>query len=215
MIEITENNHALVLNASLKKLHNQARLNGKLESEDLYVLNLIFNLLNECNVTISNKQRKQLECLYITLYNNSKYICKVKTVTGFPVNLDTKFVVADKNEQVVVLPVPSVVYWQESLGITYQNILDLVASGTYLETKDAATREVFAEGIDIVYEDIGLIAFALNCSEEDTEYEIYDVLGNNVTEGFQSHYNDELKTRIFIGNNLYSIGTMKFKIKQI
>jgi hypothetical protein len=215
MIEITDNNHALVLNASLKKLHDQARLNGKLESQDLYVLNLLFNLIHECNVTISNKQRKQLECLYITLYNNSKYICKVKTVTGFQVNLDTKFIVRENTDQNIYPVISKVSYWQEPIGVDAQEIVDLIATGTYIDTKPAATKEIFESGVDVTYTDIGLIVFALNCSEETTKYAIYDVLNNDVTNGFQSFYNGDLLTRIFISFNIYSFGTINFKIKQL
>src|SRR6478609_6385893 len=197
MMEITENNHALVLNASLKKSYNQGRLKGKLTSNDIYILNVIYNLLSECNITISEEQRKQLECLYKTLYNNSSEICKIKTLTGYPVDKNTKFIVADKGEQSVVVTIPTVVYWQESLGTTYQDILDLIATGTYLGTKEAATREAFVKGVDIDYSDIGLIAFALNCTEEDDKYALYDILGNDVTAGFFTYYNADLGVRIF------------------
>lgn len=211
MIEINETNHALVLNASLQKSFNYARLNGVLNSEDVYLFNVLYNLINECNITITREQRKQLECLYHTLYNYSKDICKVKTVKGYPVELNTKFIVADKNDAVKVLTPQKVSYWQEPLGVTYQDILDLITE-EYLASKEAATKEAFEIGVDAEYTDIGLIAFAINCSEEDTIYEIYDVLGNKVTQGFLSYYLPDLKTRVFIGINIYSIGIINFKI---
>lgn len=213
MIEITDNNHSLVLNTSLKKIFNKARLKGKLTPEDLYIFNILYNLISECNITISYEQKKQLECLYRTLYNNSNDICKVKGVKGYEVNLDSKFIVADKNEQSVTVPVSLIAYWQEPLDVTYQEILDLIDTGTYTQTKPAATKKAFAEGVEIEYTDIGLIVFSLNCSEENTKYTIYDVLGNDVTAGFLSYFNEDLGLRIYISINIYSMGTIKFKIK--
>lgn len=215
MIEITGNNHALVLNASLTKLYNQARLKGKLESNDLYILNILYNLINECHITITRKQKTQLECLYRTLYNNSKNICKVKTVVGYPVDLSTKFIVREKTDQEIIPTVSKVSYWQEPLGITSNDILDLIDTGTYIETKSSATRAVFESGIDINYTDIGLIVFALNCSEETTQYAIYDILNNDVTNGFESFFNSDLGTRIFISFNIYAFGSINFKIKEL
>ena len=215
MIEITENNHSLVLNASLKKLYNKGRINGKLEPKDLYVLNILYNLINECHITISHEQRKQLECLYRTLYNNSQNICKVKTVKGYNVDSDSKFIVADKGEQSITVPVAIVSYWQEPLGVTYQDILDLIDTGTYVQTKPASTKTAFETGVDIVYTDIGLITFAINCSTESQQYALYDVLGNDVTGGFLSYYNVDLGLRIFISINIYSMGTINFKIKEV
>jgi hypothetical protein len=215
MIEITGNNHALVLNASLKKLFDQGKLNGKLKPEDLYILNVLYNLITECNITITQEQRKQLECLYFTIYNNSPHICKVKGVVGFPVNLDTKFIVQEPNDQDIYTVISKVSYWQESLGTDAQEILDLIDTGEYIDTKLADTKVVFEAGKDITYSTVGLIVFALNCSEESTKYAIYDILNNDVTNGFQSFYNSALTTRIFISSNIYSFGTINFKIKQL
>lgn len=219
MIEITDTNHVLVLNASLNKSYNKARITGRLTPQDTYLLNTIFNLLNDPNITLTHEQKKQLECLYITLYNYSQYICKPEGITGYKGKsiFTPQFVVADKDENSgePISTIAKISYWQEPLGVIYNEIIDLIATGTYVPTKHASTRDAFIIGVDIPYTDIGLIAFAINCNTEGDTFKLYDHLNNDVTAGFQSSYNTDLGLRIFISYNIYSHGTMNFKIKEI
>ena len=48
MIQIDEKNHASVIIGSLNKIYNKVKLSGKLEAIDLYILNMIYNILNNC-----------------------------------------------------------------------------------------------------------------------------------------------------------------------
>ena len=218
MIEITDTNHVLVLNASLNKSYNKARINGRLTPQDAYTINIIFNLLNDPNLTLTHEQKKQLECLYITLYNYSQYICKPEDIVGYKGKsiFTPQFIVADKEENSgdPISTIAKISYWQEPLGVIYSEIIALIETGTYVPTKHASTREAFVIGVDIPYTDIGLIVFAINCNKETDTFKIYDHLNNNVTSGFQTTYNTELGLRIFVSYNIYSHGTMNLKIKE-
>ena len=46
MFEINELNHVPVVISSLDKIYNKAKVNGKLNSINLYIFNIIFKLLN-------------------------------------------------------------------------------------------------------------------------------------------------------------------------
>ncbi len=213
-MDLNEKTYTATLIASINKTYNQSRLDGKLHIEDLYILNAVYKLLTNCETALTSVHVKILNSLYTNIINSSKYLCTSKQYSSFAYISQKPFIQAE-TEDCNSLPIQDVIYyWQESLGTTYQNILDLISTGSYIETKPFDTREEFVKGVDIDYIDIGLIAFAIPNSTEDMIYDLYDILENNVTEGFLSYFNTDLKTRIFIGINIYSMGVINFKIKQ-
>lgn len=201
--------------ASLTKIYNQSKLNGQLHSEDIYILDAIYKLMNGCETSINDFQKKTLNSLYNSIINNSKYICSKTIFKNYIVN-SNKFIQAETTD-CNTLPIQDLVYyWQEPLGIIDETILENIATGTYLDTKPSDLKESFVKGKDINYIDIGLICFALNKVSSIEKYYIFDDDNNaDITNGFESFYNDELKTRIFISYNIYSYGLMNFKIKKI
>ena len=58
MFEINELNHVPVVISSLDKIYNKAKVNGKLNSINLYVFNIIFKLLNLESLTLTDTQSK-------------------------------------------------------------------------------------------------------------------------------------------------------------
>lgn len=215
MIEITPDNHALTLNSSIAKIHKKARLNGKLNAVDLYLLNVLYDLLYTCGLELTHEQRKKAEKVYRSIYNCSDDICKVTEIKGYTTKFESKFVVQEITDQNIIPVVAKVSYWQEPLGVDSTEILDLIATNTYVNTKPSKTKEEFLNGVDINYQDIGLIVFVINCNKESDQYEIFDYNGFDVTDAFNSFFDEDLELRIFISKNIYSYGIMEFKIKKI
>lgn len=207
--------HVSSIITSLNKAYNQSKLYGKLPSEDIYLLDVVYKLLSECELSLTNDQIRFLKDLYFSISNNSKYICKTKLLKSYYVETVAPFVQAEFTD-CNNLPIQDLIYyWQEPLGVIDTTILENIATGTYLDTKSSDLKSNFIEGKDINYIDIGLICFALNKTSSSTKYIIYDDNDADVTDGFESFYNDNLKTRIFISYNIYSHGIMNFKIKKI
>jgi hypothetical protein len=172
--------------------------------------------MDGCATSLTDSNKKLLRDLYIKLYNGSKYICKVTKYKTYYSTVNNTFVQAESSD-CNTLPIQDLIYyWQEPLGVIDTTILENIAEGDYLETKPSDLKSNFVEGKDINYTDIGLICFALNKVSSTDKYYIFDDDNNaDVTEGFESFYNDDLKTRIFISYNIYSYGLMNFKIKKI
>jgi len=201
---------------SLNKAYNQSKLNGKLVTEDIYLLDSIYKLLDGCEMSLNNKQLKNLKELYISILNNSKYICKTPIFKTYYSKEVIPFVQAESQDCNNIPKLDLIYYWQESLGVLPSTILANIATDQYLQTKPSDLKSKFIEGKDINYTDIGLICFALNDVLVIDNYHIYDDDNDSdVTLGFESFYNTELKTRIFISYNIYSYGLMNFKIKKI
>jgi len=215
-MDLNEKTYTSNLISSIGKIYNQSRLDGKLHVEDLYILNAVYKLLTDCETALTEVHIKILNNLYINIINSSKYLCTSKKYSSFAYISQKPFVQAERDD-CNSLPIQDLIYyWQEPLGITSEAIMNNIETGTYLDTKLSDLKSIFEEGKDINYSDIGLICFALNKVSVTDQYFIYDDDNNaNVTGGFESFYNYELKTRIFISINNYSYGIMNFKIKKI
>ena len=219
MQQINEKAHYSTLISSLNKEYKKTKLGKTLTPNDIYLLDIVYNLLQGCCLELSDIEIKKLLQLYNNILFNSKIICNNNYQETYQMSKKDKFIQAEKTDcnNIPLQPIiTKIYYWQESLGVIVDDILELIESGTYLETKFSDSISIFEEGKDINYTDIGLICFALNNRLLTDNYHIYDDDNNaDITNGFESFYNEELQTRIFISNNIYSYGVMNFKIKKI
>ena len=219
MQQINEKAHYSTLISSLNKEYKKTKLAKTLTPNDIYLLDIVYNLLQGCCLELSDIEIKKLLQLYNNILFNSKIICNNNYQETYQMSKKDKFIQAEKTDcnNIPLQPIiTKIYYWQEPLGVIVDDILELIESGTYLETKFSDSISIFEEGKDINYTDIGLICFALNNSLLTDNYHIYDDDNNaDITNGFESFYNEELQTRIFISNNIYSYGVMNFKIKKI
>ena len=219
MKQINEKSHYSTLISSLNKEYKKTKLAKTLTPNDIYLLDIVYNLLQGCCLELSDIEIKKLLTVYNNLLFGSKVICNNNYQETYQMSKKDKFIQAEKTDcnNIPLQPIiTKIYYWQEPLGVIVDDILELIESGTYLETKFSDSISIFEEGKDINYTDIGLICFALNNSLLTDNYHIYDDDNNaDITNGFESFYNEELQTRIFISNNIYSYGVMNFKIKKI
>ena len=219
MRQVNEKAHYSTLISSLNKEYKKTKLAKTLTPNDIYLLDIVYNLLQGCCLELSDIEIKKLLTVYNNLSFGSKVICNNNYQETYQMSKKDKFIQAEKDDcnNIPLQPIiTKIYYWQEPLGVIVDDILELIESGTYLETKFSDSISIFEEGKDINYTDIGLICFALNNSLLTDNYHIYDDDNNaDITNGFESFYNEELQTRIFISNNIYSYGVMNFKIKKI
>ena len=219
MQQINEKSHYSTIISSLNKEYKKTKIGKTITPNDIYLLDVVYNLLQGCCLELSDIETKKLLKIYNTLLHGSKIICNNNYQEVYQMSKKDKFIQAEKTDcnNIPLQPIiTKIYYWQEPLVVIVDDILELIESGTYLETKFSDSISIFEEGKDINYTDIGLICFALNNSLLTDNYHIYDDDNNaDITNGFESFYNEELQTRIFISNNIYSYGVMNFKIKKI
>lgn len=214
-MEINEVNHASVLNASLTKIYNQARIKGKLDSTDLYLLNVLFKYLNDCNLILTRDQRKKLECIYNVIYNTSPDICKVSGLQSFKSanSFKTKFTVADKTDQPTPPLIPKVYYWQEPTPFTeYPDIVNAIVNNKYLLTKPFINKTSFTFTLEVKLDFIGRVCFAFEPGFTSSGFVIKDVLGNEITHAFTRHEILETKVVLFVSEWVHSHGVFTLTI---
>jgi len=212
MIDINEKTHTSVVIGSLDKIYNQSRVTGVLHSNDIYILDSIYKLLSGCTTSITHTQRRSLISLYNTILNSSKYTCKSIILSQDKVILKSKFTQAEYTDCNTTTNLQKIYYWQEpNIDILLNDIIDNVSLNGYLQTKSFDTIPVFEIGKTISYTSIGLISFAITNSLETDNYRLYDIMNNDVTDGFTRTYLDN-KTILFVSNNIYSHSDMFIKL---
>lgn len=81
-MEILNNNHQYTIIASINKIYNFARINGILKPKELYLLDIIYKLLNNYNI-LSKEQINKLIILYTNILNSSDLLCKDNNIKNY------------------------------------------------------------------------------------------------------------------------------------
>jgi hypothetical protein len=209
MINITIKNHLGVLIGSIDKIYKRAQMVGKLESKEVYYLNIIYKLLN--NSELTNSQNNQLITFYNKLSFYSDNICPPKVIKKYQTTPKPKFEQAEVTDCNTVISNKSILYWQEVYTLNNSQITNLVDDTNYLIDKLSDTYENFEIGKNIDYTKVGKIVF-LALESDTVNYIIKDVLNNDVTHTFNISLIPQLNATLFISDNNYSHGIMNFKI---
>lgn len=209
MINITIKNHLGVLIGSIDKIYKRAQMVGKLESKEVYYLNIIYKLLN--NLELTNSQNNQLITFYNKLSFYSDNICPPKVIKKYQTTPKPKFEQAEVTDCNTVISNKSILYWQEVYTLNNSQITNLVDDTNYLVDKPSDTYENFEIGKNIDYTKVGKIVF-LALESDTTNYTIKDDLNIDVTHTFNISLIPQLNATLFISDNNYSHGIMNFKI---
>ena len=214
MTEINDKNHISILLSSLNKSYKQAKLKGKLNSIELYIFNIIFKLLNDQYLVLTTEERKCLISLYEKMYINSKNICNNLPI--YKTRYVTKFFQAESTDCNNYPKFEKIYYWQEEdIDNRIADVAIVVDDVNYLTNKLNDTEPNFIIGKDIQYNYIGVICFLITDTLTTDVYKIYDILNNDVTNGFDVQYINTMNSTLYVSKNIYSHNLMNLKIKKI
>lgn len=211
MQQIYEKSHYATLISSLNKEYKKAKIGKSITPIDIYLLDIVYNLLQEENLTLSDEEKSELLKIYNILLYNSKIICNNTYNEISQMSKVDKFIQAEKTDcnnipSEVILGIIS--YWQEdSVTNTIEDIIPEINDRVKLNT----TYLDFSDGKTITYSNIGRICFLLN-NETSINYLIYDELNNNITSLFDIQYVSYVSSVIIVSKSIYSYGDIKFKI---
>jgi hypothetical protein len=209
MINITIKNHLGVLISSIDKIYKKAQLRGKLETKEIYYLNIIYKLINKLELT--NSQNNQLVSFYNKLSFYSDKICPPKVIKKYQTTPKPKFEQTENTDCNTYPKNKVILYWQEVYTLNNSQITNLVDDTNYLVDKPSDTYENFEIGKNIDYTKIGKIVF-LALESNTINYIIKDDLNIDVTHTFNISLIPQLNATLFISDNNYSHGIMNFKI---
>jgi len=211
MQQIYEKSHYATLISSLNKQYKKAKIGKSLTPIDIYLLDIIYNLLQESNLILSDEEKDKLLEMYNILLYNSKVICNNTYNEVSQMSKVDKFIQAEKtdcNNFPVQTILDVIYYWQEdSITNTIEDIIPEINDREKLQ----ATYIDFSDGKTITYSNIGRICFLLN-NETSINYSIYDELNNNVTSLFDLQYVSNVNGVIIVSQSIYSHGIINLKI---
>ena len=209
---INETNNQAITISSLNKIYNQAKINGKLDSVNLYILNIIFKLLNGCCIELTHYEKQRLMEMYRKIYFHTDNICKKAFVEPYQYT-KPKFVQAESEDCNSFPKFPKIYYWQEEDYNTISNdVFQLIDDTGYFITKSFDSYENFEIGKTINYSNYGKIIFLATNTLNTDVFKIKDFLNIEVNDSFTITYNDVINSTLFVSKNNYSYGDINFKI---
>jgi len=216
MTEINEKGHVSVIIGSIEKTYRKARLTGKLNSNDPYILEAIYKLLNACYATLSQKNRSTLTTLYNRILTTSKNTCMPMVLEQDKKKPKSVFIQAEFLDCNTYSPSQEIFYWQEdSYYTTNLDVVEKMDDISFLRTKKKDTLLSFKTGKTIAYSEIGRICFAITDTKTSSTFNILNSLNIDVTNGFTKTFTSKTNSTLFVSTNIYSHGDMLFKINKL
>lgn len=215
MLEISEKSHTSTVIGSIDKNYKKGFLGKPIITKEIYLLDIIYKLLDGCCVALSNSQRRQLLDLYRKLYIKSEQICPSQLIEKYQMTVVPKFIQAESTDCNTYPHADKIFYWQEeNISTLLADIQPLVDDTNYLDDKSFDTFAVFEAGKEITYSNIGRICF-LVMESTTLNYEIKDIYNNNITDAFNIVLIPAINSTLIVSKNFYSHGNINFKIKKL
>ena len=104
-------------------------------------------------------------------------------------------------------------YWQLGMSEDFNDLQNLF-NGTFLYSKPFETLEIFEEGFNVPQNSIGKICFGIT-NVDNQSFILEDSLGNDVTNNFETFYDNSLRCIVFCSIPSYSVGSLFFKFKTL
>lgn len=216
MTEINEKGHASVIIGSLEKTYRKARLTGKLNSNDPYILEAIYKLLGACYTSLSQPNRRTLILLYNRILTTSKNTCMPMVLEQDKRSPKPQFVQSEFLDCNTYTSYQKIFYWQETdYYTTNLNVVAKVDDNGFLKSKQSDSLTVFSSGKNIPYENVGRICFAITDTKSASTFNILNSLNIDVTSGFTKTFINSINTTLFVSTNVYSYGSILFKINKL
>lgn len=218
MIEIKKRQNISNILSSLERAFNIAKINGVLKYKDIYYLNLIYNLIKTQSDFLDDVQIRKLTDTYNRFLYCSPNICQSKVIKQYqttPIKRTEQAEKTDCNNA----PLRNVIYYWQNDG--FFNIEDYEDIETYfrenpvdLSDKLFKTHLEFEQGVDIINPKIGNMFFLIT-NENNGNFNINDILGNEVSDFFHEVQIPHLNYRVMFSHLMYTPSLMKLKIKRV
>lgn len=215
MQTINEKAHYSTLISSLNKQYELVRLGGNYTPSDIYLLDVIYNLLNGCCLILDVFDIKKLLDLYNTILHKSNSICNNNYQDKYQTSKRNRTIQAEKEDCNNIGEIDNLYYWQETnIANTQQNILSEITSLSYFSGKNKSSLTALNAGITIPYTSVGRISFFI-VNSESINYEVRDIDGLLITNAFDIVLSTTIKGALITTKNIYSYGNIFFKIKKL
>lgn len=219
MHQINEKSHYSTIISSLNKEYKKTKVGKTITPNDIYLLDIVYNLLQGCCLELSDIETKKLLKIYDTILHTSKIICNNNYQEVYQMSKTDKFIQAEKTDcnTIPIQPkVTKIYYWQEqSYLTTITDILPVLTSTNYFTNKLFDTYSNFENtGKTINYPYLGRICFYATESDNKS-FIITDVLNNDVTDVFDTNYSYTLNNTLFVSKGFYTPSDIFFKLKQL
>lgn len=218
MQQINEKSHYATIISSLNKEYKKTKIGKTLTPNDIYLLDVVYNLLQGCCLELSDIEIKKLLKIYNTILHTSKIICNNNYQEVYQMTKVDKFIQAEKTDCNTIpseVIINNIYYWQEeSYLTTIEDIIPLTDDEGYFTDKLFDTYSNFENiGKTINYEFLGRICFYATESNNQ-QFIVTDILNNDVTDIFDIIYLVDSNDTLFVSKDFYTPSNIFFKFTQ-
>jgi len=218
MQQINEKSHYSTIISSLNKEYKKTKIGKSITPNDIYLLDVVYNLLQGCCLELSDIETKKLLKIYNTLLHSSKIICNNNYQEIYQMSKKNKFIQAEKtdcNTTPLQPTIDKIYYWQEELdSTTIDDIIPLTYTEEYFTDKLFDTYANFENiGKTINYEYRGRLCFYATESN-DQKFIVTDILNSDVTDIFDIIYLSDSNDTLFVSKDFYTPSNIFFKFTQ-
>lgn len=218
MQQINEKSHHSTIISSLNKEYKKTKIGKTITPNDIYLLDIVYNLLQGCCLELSDIEIKKLLKIYNTILHSSKIICNNNYQEVYQMSKKDNFIQAEKTD---CNNIPSqnikdqIYYWQEEdYNTTIDDIIPLTYTEGYFLNKSFDTYFNFENiGKTINYQYLGRLCFYATESN-DKQFIITDILNNDVTDIFDIIYLADSNSTLFVSKDFYTPSGIFFKFKK-
>ena len=217
MQQINETSHYSTIISSLNKEYRKTKIGKTISPNDIYLLDVVYNLLQGCCLELSDIEIKKLLKIYNTILHSSKIICNNNYQEVYQMSKKDKFIQAEKTDcnTIPIQPtISKIYYWQEESYITIiEDIIPLTYNEGYFTNKLFDTYSNFENiGRTINYNYLGRICFYATESNNQN-FIITDILNNDVTDTFDIIYISDSNDTLLVTKDFYTPSDIFFKFK--
>ena len=169
-----------------------------------HYLALYYYDITNINPSILTTEEVVEELKYIDKVYEFKHIKKCITALG--INIDNVINVDTTNINIH--------YWQLNNPVDAINEVLPLLSDSYLNGQPTQSYSVFKDGFTVPAINIGRLVFVVRETSLQN-FILLDSLGNDVTDEFDTAYNNTLSAAVFVSKDYYSNGNYYFKFKTI
>lgn len=216
MQQINEKSHYSTIISSLNKEYKKTKIGKTITPNDIYLLDIVYNLLQGCCLDLSDIETKALLRIYNNILHNSKILCINSYQEKYQLSKKNKFIQAEKTDcnNIPIQPTSTkIYYWQEDSYLTIiDDITLLIDDEGYFTNKLFDTYSNFENiGKTINYEKLGRICFYATESNN-YKFIVTDTLNNDVMDIFDIEYLSDSNGTLFVSKDFYIPSDIFFKL---
>ena len=207
MLNIKSLVHTGTMVTSLNNAIKKVRVNGVLSTDDLYIANAVYSLLNTLCLDLTNNQRRELINTYNNLVFKSDQICSELILNHNTVDISNH--ISNYVDPSTIFKDDNIYYWKATISETDENILNTLDESKILGSNKIIRNDA-SQNLPLNISGVG--KYCIFIKRLTNNISVFDILNNDITNYFNYYPADELNGVLLITKNMHTSDIVNLKI---